>query len=112
MMTDEADKGDVPHPGEELAAIYRERFSTEELAAKEVLWRVLCDSFFAQYVPPESTVLDLAAGSCEFINSIDAKRKIAVDLNPDVRTYARDAEVVIAPSTNMAAVATDSVDVV
>jgi SAM-dependent methyltransferase len=106
------DPADVPHSGDELSSIYRERFSAEELAAKEVLWQVLCESFFAQYVPPESTVLDLAAGSCEFVNAINAKRKIAVDLNPDVRTYARDAEVVIAPSTDMAAVDTDSVDVV
>jgi SAM-dependent methyltransferase len=104
---------DVPHSGDELSSIYRERFSAEEMAAKAVLWDTLCRSFFSRYVPPDATVLDLAAGSCEFVNAIPAGRKIAVDLNPDVRRHAADdVEVVLAPSTDMAAVGSGSVDVV
>jgi len=98
--------------GAELAQLYGDRFSAEELAAKRMLWETLCRSFFDRYIEPSDTVLDLAAGSCEFINSCRAGRKIVVDLNPDVADYAVDAEVVIAPSDNMAAVATGSVDVV
>jgi len=48
------------------------------------LWQVLCSDFFQRYVPESSTVVDLAAGHCEFINNIRAGRRIAVDLNPAV----------------------------
>jgi SAM-dependent methyltransferase len=57
-------------------------------------------------------VLDLAAGSCEFINACRAGQKIAVDLNPQTKAWATDARVVIAPSHDMAEVGSDSVDVV
>ena len=33
---------------------------------------------------PMPTVLDMAAGHCEFINNIKAARRLAVDLNPDL----------------------------
>ena len=57
-------------------------------------------------------MLDLAAGFCQFINTIQCGRKIAVDLNEDVRTHAASGvEVVIAPSTAMTAVQNESVDV-
>jgi ubiquinone/menaquinone biosynthesis C-methylase UbiE len=59
------------------------------------------------------TVLDLAAGYCEFINHIECARKIAVDLNEDVRNHANsDVEVVIAWSHEMKGVKDDSIDVV
>lgn len=98
--------------GAELAQLYGERFSAAELANKRTLWEALCRGFFDRYVDPSATVLDLAAGSCEYINSCRAGRKIVVDLNPEVANYAIDAEVVLAPSDNMAPVPTDSVDVV
>src|SRR5687768_9050848 len=97
----------------ELSAIYRARFGDPaEAEFRRRSWEVLCRSFLQRYVPRESTVLDLAAGTCDFINAIDARRKIAVDLNPDLATYARDAEVHLAPSTDMSPVSAESVDVV
>ena len=33
--------------------------------------------------------MDIAAGNCEFINNIEAKEKIAVDVNPDIYIYAK-----------------------
>ena len=37
---------------------------------------------------PDETVLDLAAGYCEFINALHCRDKIAVDLNPAVAEMA------------------------
>lgn len=67
----------------ELERLYANRFSPAERAAKAALWRVLCDSFFARYVPAGGTVLDLGAGYCDFVNHVRAARRIAVDLNPE-----------------------------
>lgn len=98
--------------GAELAQLYDGRFTAAELEGKRQLWEALCRGFLDRYIDQDDTVLDLAAGSCEFTNACRAGRKIAVDLNPDTARYARDAEVVIAPSDNMAQVASGSVDVV
>ena len=69
----------------ELAQLYANRFSKAERIAKHRLWKTLCDSFFSRYVPREGTVLDLGAGYCDFINQIQAARRIAVDINPETR---------------------------
>ena len=100
-----------PDP-ERLSRLYRERFSEEDLAFKRKVWEVLCRRVFQRYVGPSDTVLDLGAGTCEFINAIACGRKIAVDLNPDTARHARGAEVVQAPSTDLRPVPSGSVDVV
>lgn len=52
---------------------------------------MLCRFFFQRFVDAENdTVLDLACGYGEFINNIRAKKKIAVDLNPDSPAALRD----------------------
>jgi SAM-dependent methyltransferase len=71
-----------------LHRLYAARFSESERKARAVLWRTLWSAFFFRYVAPEATVLDLGAGNCDFINSVRAKRRIAIDLNPDMPTYA------------------------
>jgi SAM-dependent methyltransferase len=111
-VTHESDLSGSELSGSELARLYGDRFSAEELAGKRQLWEALCRGFFDRYVGPGDTVLDLAAGSCEFSNACRAGRKIAVDVNPDTARYAEDAEVVLAPSDNMAQVASGGVDVV
>lgn len=73
-----------------LSATYAQRFSAQELRDKQVLWETLCTHVFQEYVPSHGTVLDLGAGYCEFVNNIQAGTKIAVDLNPDTRTFAND----------------------
>lgn len=96
-----------------LKQIYRQRFGAEERASRNGVWRVLCRHFFQRFVPPEATVLDLAAGNCEFINNIQAAQKIAVDLNEDVRNFAApEVRVVIAYSHAMTEIASESVDIV
>jgi SAM-dependent methyltransferase len=71
-----------------LDRLYASRFPEREREAKAQLWRTLCDAFFARYVPREGTVLDLGAGYCDFVNNVRAARRIAVDLNPDMPSFA------------------------
>jgi SAM-dependent methyltransferase len=101
-----------PIDPDSLSSLYRERFSESDIAFKEEMWTVLCERVFQPYVRLSDTVLDLGAGRCEFINAIEASEKIAVDLNPDLATYARGARVVRTPSTDLSPVDSDSVDVV
>jgi len=46
---------------------------------RRVLWQTLVKHVFQKQVPPDGVVLDLGAGHGDFINSIQAGRRIAVD---------------------------------
>ncbi len=90
--------------------IYQRRFG-EDVEFRDRMYKVLCEDFFQKYVPADSTVLDIAAGYCEFINNIKGGKKIAIDINPDVKNYAgSDVEVHICPSTDMKEIQRESVD--
>ena len=98
---------------EDLRALYQNRFDQAELADKRLLWGVLVTHWFQRYVPADGTVLDLGAGTCEFVNEIAAARRIAVDLNPDTGAHAAPGvEVMITNSEDLSGVTDGSVDVV
>ena len=98
---------------EELESLYRHRFPEEELANKHAIWRVLCRQFFSRYVKATDTVVDIGAGYCEFINNIEAKRKIAVDLNPEVSRFAQpDVQIVNESCTAIAKLPAATADIV
>ncbi len=97
----------------QLQCVYSHRFSQAELLRRRAIWRVLCQDFFQRYVPEESTLLDLGAGYCEFINQIKAARKIAVDLNPDTARFAApDVTVYQTSGLQLAPIGDQVVDVV
>ncbi|MBC7957260.1 MAG: class I SAM-dependent methyltransferase [Cytophagales bacterium] len=97
----------------ELEKLYRHRFEESELPAKRALWRVLCEDFFSQHVGKDDAVVDIGAGYCEFINQIEAGRRVAVDLNPRVREFAAPGVEVLHDScTELPSIASDSIDVV
>jgi len=103
----------VTETQEELESLYRHRFPEEELARKHAIWQVLCRQFFSRYVKATDTVVDIGAGYCEFINNIEAKRKIAVDLNPEVSRFAKpDVQVVNESCTAIAKLPAATADVV
>jgi SAM-dependent methyltransferase len=96
---------------EEVEAIYKRRFGPD-LVYRKRMWQVLCRSFFQRYVPKTSTLMEVGAGYCEFVNAIQAQHKIAVDLNPDTHLYASsDVRVIETRSTDLSAVPSASVDV-
>jgi SAM-dependent methyltransferase len=65
----------------ELNAIYARRFARSRQRRGEV-WIALNRFFFQKWINPRDTVLDLGAGYCEFINTVQAGVKLALDLNP------------------------------
>lgn len=95
-------------------ALYARRFPDEARRAKAELWKTLVDSFFSNYVAPGDCVLDVGAGYCDFVNNVRARRRIAVDINPETKKHAapgvevhqvdleRIAEVVAAESVDLA----------
>jgi SAM-dependent methyltransferase len=72
---------------DELARLYRVRFSEADRVRKDAVWSVLCRRFFQRYVAPRDTVLELACGYGEFLRHIDAGTKIGVDLNPEAAKF-------------------------
>ena len=98
--------------GEQLRRLYAERFAGDR-DRRAALWRALCAGFFDRYVRPDDTVLDLAAGGCEFINAVSAGTRIAVDVNPAVREAAADwVTTIVASADRLTGVPDASVDVV
>lgn len=94
-----------------LKEIYHRRFA-EDSKFRNKMWEVLCADFFQNYIPENSVVLDVGAGYCEFINNIRVMRKIALDLNPDVKKFAgSEVEVVLSSSTYMKQINDETVDV-
>lgn len=80
---------------------------------RKVLWSTLVDHFFNRYVSQDSTVVDLGAGWCDFINNIDCKKKIAVDLWPGISKCADvDVDVYVHSVISMPFLKSNTVDVV
>jgi SAM-dependent methyltransferase len=72
----------------ELEALYANRFDERDRAWKDEVWEILCNRVFSRWVNREGTLVDLGAGYCEFINHAVARRRIAVDLNPETARMA------------------------
>ncbi len=82
----------------DIKTLYDSRFTHKERVQKNQLWEVLCKDFLQQFIGKSDTVVDVGAGQCEFINNIHCKKKIAIDINPDVKKIAKkDVQVIIAP---------------
>ncbi len=71
----------------ELNKIYRHRFSPDDVDQMNAVWRVLVEGFFQKWVPENSSVLDIGAGTCLFINNIKAQHRVAYDLNPETSKF-------------------------
>lgn len=69
---------------DDLQALYRQRFESEQ-AARHRVWRVLVDCWFDRYLDGIDSVLDLGSGWGHFINQIDVPKRYAIDLNPEAR---------------------------
>lgn len=98
--------------GVDVQSIYERRFA-DTLIFRRQMWDVLCREFFQRHVPDTATVVEIGACYCEFINNIRARRKIAVDLNPDTRRPAGpDVEVILSSTSRMATLDDGVADVV
>ena len=73
----------------QLEALYANRFGEEDRAWKDEVWAILWRRVFSRWLPDAATLVDLGAGYCEFINHAVARRRIAVDLNPETARTAQ-----------------------
>lgn len=97
----------------ELADLYRIRFAEAELPRKNAIWKVICRDFLQKFVPRDGVVVDVACGYGEFLNNIKARRKIAVDLNPDARNFLDNSvEFNLARATDLGSIVNGEADVV
>jgi len=71
-----------------LQRIYENRFPPHEIEAMRAVWKVLVREFFQSRVRSDATILDVGAGACLFINEVSARRRIAVDANPNLAKFA------------------------
>src|SRR5579884_925904 len=69
------------HQQSELKELYSLRFAGTRDYRGQV-WKILVNDFFCRWIRPEHAVLDIGCGHGEFINSVIAARKYAMDLNP------------------------------
>lgn len=74
--------------------IYEYRFKDVDKHKKRVTWQVIARFLHKELNYPAS-IIDPAAGECEFINAIPVKERWAVDLNPDFITKYADKNVQI-----------------
>ncbi|QDC89410.1 class I SAM-dependent methyltransferase [Candidatus Methylopumilus universalis] len=50
------------------------------------VWKAICE-YLQKYVNENGTTVDLGCGYCDFINNIDSKIKIAVDINSEGASF-------------------------
>lgn len=82
--------------------LYNTRFNNYERIRKIKLWQVLCEDFLQQFIRKNDCVVDLGAGTCEFINSIRCGKKIALDSSPEAKKHAKkEVEVIIGSVKNI-----------
>ena len=54
---------------------------------RETLWRSLFKFYFRRWIREDDCVLELGAGYGHFINNVNARRRIAIDLWPELLTF-------------------------
>jgi ubiquinone/menaquinone biosynthesis C-methylase UbiE len=86
----------------DLSALYRNRFVVDQQETKRKIWETLCRGFFQEIVGDHKTVVDIACGYGEFINSISGDQKYGIDLNPDSKSYLdKDVQFFCVPANNI-----------
>jgi ubiquinone/menaquinone biosynthesis C-methylase UbiE len=66
----------------DLQQEYQQRFQGAD-QYRDAVWKILCDDFFSRYITQEDVLLDLGAGWGEFSRNVKARKKYAMDLNPE-----------------------------
>jgi SAM-dependent methyltransferase len=102
----------TPHSPAELQTLYEKRFAGAA-EYRDLVWRLLVKEYFSQWIAPDSTVLDLGCGHCEFINNVRAAKRLGMDLNPDAVLRAAPGVQIIAQNCSEPwPLASDSLDVI
>ena len=92
------------------AEYFETRFALDARRVK--VWRKLTP-FFQTFIPSDSSILEIGAGYCYFINEVKATRKIAVDLFENLSKYAsKDVEAYVCSALHMNFIKSKSIDTV
>jgi SAM-dependent methyltransferase len=103
---------DAPHSSTDLEQIYERRFAGQHQARIQI-WGALIGSYFNRWISADAVVLDLGCGYCEFINQVTAKKKFAMDLNPQAHQRAQSGvEVLLQDCSQAWQVPEQSLDIV
>jgi len=78
---------------------------------RQAVWQALWHYFFRHRIQPGDCVLDLGSGYGDFINSVAARRRIALDLWPEMPRHVEPGvETIVAPVDDLHALEDGSVD--
>jgi SAM-dependent methyltransferase len=78
---------------------------------RDVVWEALWRFYFSRLIPADFCVLDLGSGYGSFINHVVARRRIALDVWPDLPLHlAPGVEAEIRPATDLGFLSAASVD--
>ncbi|MHB1316297.1 MAG: class I SAM-dependent methyltransferase [Minisyncoccota bacterium] len=79
---------------------------------RDIVWKEIV-RYLNPYLKNKNTILDLGSGYCDFINNVEAKERIAVDMSPDSADYTGEGvRFIQSVATDLSGVNTQSVDVV
>jgi ubiquinone/menaquinone biosynthesis C-methylase UbiE len=72
-----------------LKSLYANRFPVDLHEQRRQIWKRLYDEWFRKFIAPGDSVLEIAPGYCEFINSVEPEHeRVGVDLNSDSQRFA------------------------
>lgn len=90
-------------------AYFSSRFINDH--RRDKLWKALIKHFFQRRIGQDRVVLEIGAGRCEFINALDAKKKIAIDNWEGICEFSnKDIEVFVTEAWNLDAIQSDTID--
>ncbi len=64
------------------------RFTADK--RRTLLWKTLCAAYFQKLIGESDTVLELGAGYCDFINHVQARQRLAIDIWPGLVSSAAE----------------------
>jgi len=92
------------------SAYYQSRYTFD--SQRGVVWQCLAE-WLQPEIPEDSTVLELGAGYCDFINRVRARRKVAVDIASVAATSANsDVQVHVGSCSSLPFLGDATVDVI
>lgn len=79
---------------------------------RALVWKEII-RFLSPHISPNSTVADLGAGYCDFINQVKAAKKYAIDISPELSNFAgKDVIQINREGFNFYEISDESVDVI
>lgn len=94
-----------------MSEYYETRYTFDPGRSK--VWKAIVE-YLQRFINKDSDcVLDLGAGYCDFINNVQANKRIAVDINPESSRYCdREVRFASAPVTDLSTLDDATIDVV